>query len=167
VVRFLYPQTSAKNSGRGEGGGGGGGGALNTPGSPAADGYWRGYRGATVPWAWSRPTATLGDPATHVFAISIFSTFKGPQYALTPSKTALTTAPTQVIVRCILKLPAHAQWQHWQRSRACARLACASQSYATLHHGKYSCSEGLPGPRYFASCLEPYPALCRSVCCPS
>ena len=30
------------------------------------------------------------------FAISIFSTFKGPQYALTPSKTALTTAPTQV-----------------------------------------------------------------------
>ena len=58
------------------------------------------------------------------FAISIFSTFKGPQYALTPSKTALTTAPTQVIVRCILKLPAHAQWQHWQRSR-CSRWHAA------------------------------------------
>jgi hypothetical protein len=57
------------------------------------------------------PRPDLGDPATHVFAILIFSTFKGPQYALTPSKTALTTAPTQVIVRCILKLPAHAQ-QH-------------------------------------------------------
>jgi hypothetical protein len=53
----------------------------------------------------------MHDAATHVFAISIFSTFfKAPtQYALTPSKTALTTAPTKVIVRCILKLPAHAQ----------------------------------------------------------
>ena len=70
----------------------------------------------------------LGDPATtHVFAILIFSTFKGPQYALTPSKTALTTAPTQVIVRCILKLPAHAQWQHWQRSR-CSRWHAAHRA---------------------------------------
>ena len=27
-----------------------------------------------------------------------------------------------------------------------------------------SCFEGAPEPRYFAPCLEPYPALCRSVC---
>jgi hypothetical protein len=26
------------------------------------------------------------------------------------------------------------------------------------------CFEGAPEPRYFAPCLEPYPALCRSVC---
>ena len=42
-----------------------------------------------------------------------FSTFKGPQYAPTPSKTALTTAPTSGDSQVhILKLPAHAQWQH-------------------------------------------------------
>ena len=29
-----------------------------------------------------------------------------------------------------------------------------------------SCFEGAPEPRYFAPCLEPYPALCRSICYP-
>ena len=28
------------------------------------------------------------------------------------------------------------------------------------------CFEGAPEPRYFAPCLEPYPALCRSICYP-
>ena len=30
-----------------------------------------------------------------------------------------------------------------------------------------SCFKGAPEPRYFAPCLEPYPALCRSICYPS
>ena len=29
-----------------------------------------------------------------------------------------------------------------------------------------SCFKGAPEPRYFAPCLEPYPALCRSICYP-
>jgi len=70
--------------------------------------------------------------------------FKGPKYALTPSKTALTTGPTQVIVRCILKLPAHARWQHWQRSR-CSRLHAAAHrgrnvvDDMVVHLGRFSC----------------------------
>jgi hypothetical protein len=70
----------------------------------------------------------LGDPATHprfrdiILHSRHFSTFKGPQYALTPSKTAPTTAPTQLLVRCILKLPQHTPSGStlWQRSR-CSR----------------------------------------------
>jgi hypothetical protein len=27
-----------------------------------------------------------------------------------------------------------------------------------------SCFKGAPEPRYFAPCLEPYPAHCRSIC---
>jgi hypothetical protein len=70
----------------------------------------------------------LGDPATHVFAISTFSTFKGPQYAPTPSKTALTTAPTQVIVRCILNL-----CQHMPSGSTVAALQGDDGGYAQLH----------------------------------
>ena len=39
-----------------------------------------------------------------------FSRLKTPPYARTPSKTALPTAPTQVLPRCTLKLPAQAHW---------------------------------------------------------
>ena len=73
-----------------------------------------------TPLRLARRVPDLGAQQRTFRDFDTFSTFKGPQYAPTPSKTALTTAPTQVIVRCILKLPAHAQWQHWQRSR-CSR----------------------------------------------
>ena len=76
------------------------------------------------------------DPATHVprfCDFDIFETFNllkahsTPPHRLLPSKTALTTAPTltgdsQRCILIVLKLPAHAQWQHWQRSR-CSRLS--------------------------------------------
>ena len=55
-----------------------------------------------TPLRLARRVPDLGAQQRTFRDFDTFSTFKGPQYAPTPSKTALTTAPTQVIVRCIL-----------------------------------------------------------------
>ena len=46
----------------------------------------------------------------------LFSRLNSPPYALTPFKTALPTALTQVLPRCTLKLPAQAHWPHCGRA---------------------------------------------------
>ena len=88
----------------------------------------------TMAWSSSRWT---GFCHFDVFA------FKSPPYALTTSKTALSTALTQGLPRCTLKPPAQAHWPHWQRSRRSSGMLRTAVDDGVVDFGLFSCNSRL------------------------